>query len=98
MNITVLSYAGAMVFGLTTASAPVLNVRQLAVTQRAGTSLRTAVFMDVKVQNSYFKAMLTILRRTNAIWVASGRCLGQTSWQPSSDMQPNTPSSSPTRS
>ena len=93
-----LSYAGAMGFGLTNASAPVLNVRQLAVTQRAGPSLRTAVFMDVTVQNSYFKAMLTILRRTNAIWVASGRCLGQTSWQPSSDMQPNTPSSSPTRS
>jgi len=27
-----------------------------------------------------------------------GSCFGQTSWQPSSDMQPNTPSSSPTSS
>ena len=43
----------------------------------------------------YFHPMLTILRRMNAICVASGRSLGQTSWQASSDMQPNTPSSSP---
>jgi len=44
---------------------------------------------------TYFHPMLTILRRMNAIWVASGRSFGQTSWQASSDMQPNTPSSSP---
>src|SRR3954452_20714549 len=43
----------------------------------------------------YFQASDTIFRRMKAIWVESGSCLGQTSWQPSSDMQPNTPSSSP---
>ena len=44
---------------------------------------------------SYFQPMPTILRRMNAICVASGRSFGQTSWQASSDMQPNTPLSSP---
>ena len=39
--------------------------------------------------------MPSIFRRTKAICVASGSCFGHTSWQPSSDMQPNTPSSSP---
>ncbi len=43
----------------------------------------------------YLKPNVTILRRMNAIWVASGRFFGQTSWQAKSDMQPNTPSSSP---
>ena len=37
----------------------------------------------------------TIFRRMNAIWVASGRSFGQTSWHARSDMQPKTPSSSP---
>ena len=41
------------------------------------------------------QAIFTILRRMNAICVASGRFLGHTSWQASSDMQPKTPSSSP---
>jgi hypothetical protein len=35
------------------------------------------------------------LRHSKAICVASGRCLGHTSWQASSDMLPNTPVSSP---
>ena len=43
----------------------------------------------------YSKALRAILRRTNAICVASGSSFGHTSWQASSDMQPNTPSSSP---
>jgi hypothetical protein len=42
-----------------------------------------------------FMAVGVIFRRMNAICVASGRFFGQTSWQASSDMQPNTPSSSP---
>jgi len=41
------------------------------------------------------QAIFTIFRRMNAICVASGRFFGHTSWQASSDMQPNTPSSSP---
>ncbi len=47
---------------------------------------------------AYLKAIPAILRRMKAIWVDSGSCLGHTSWQPSSDMQPNTPSSVPTTS
>jgi hypothetical protein len=43
----------------------------------------------------YFQPIAAILRRMNAICVASGSSLGHTSWQASSDMQPNTPSSSP---
>ena len=43
----------------------------------------------------YPQPIAAILRRMNAICVASGRSLGQTSWQARSDMQPNTPSSSP---
>jgi len=43
----------------------------------------------------YPQAIAAILRRMNAICVASGRSLGHTSWQARSDMQPNTPSSSP---
>ena len=43
----------------------------------------------------YPQAIAAILRRMNAICVASGRSFGHTSWQASSDMQPNTPSSSP---
>ena len=43
----------------------------------------------------HLNAIATILRRRKAIWVDSGSCFGQTSWQASSDMQPNTPSSSP---
>jgi hypothetical protein len=46
----------------------------------------------------YFQPVRTILRRMNAICVASGNCFGHTSWQASKDMQPNTPSSSPTTS
>ena len=47
------------------------------------------------VRFSYLQPIVTILRRMNAICVASGSSFGQTSWQASSDMQPNTPSSSP---
>jgi len=46
----------------------------------------------------YFHPMVTILRRMNAICVASGSSFGQTSWQASSDMQPKTPVSSPINS
>ena len=42
-----------------------------------------------------FHPAATIFRRMNAIWVASGRFFGQTSWHARSDMQPKTPSSSP---
>lgn len=51
-----------------------------------------------RVKTDYSNPCLTIARRTNAIWVASGSFFGHTSWQASSDMQPNTPSSSPTSS
>ena len=43
----------------------------------------------------YFHPTAAIFRLRNAIWVDSGRFFGQTSWQPRSDRQPNTPSSSP---
>lgn len=47
------------------------------------------------VRVGYFRPSATIFRRMNAICVCSGSSFGHTSWQPSSDMQPNTPSSSP---
>ena len=43
----------------------------------------------------FLRAIATILRRTNAICEDSGSSFGHTSWQARSDMQPNTPSSSP---
>jgi hypothetical protein len=46
----------------------------------------------------YLNPCVTIFRLRNVICVASGRFFGQTSWQPSSDMQPKTPSSSPINS
>src|SRR5262249_52373523 len=52
-------------------------------------------FRSVQASTSYFQPNLTILRRMKAIWACSGRSFGQTSWQASSDMQPNTPLSSP---
>ncbi len=52
----------------------------------------------LQVVGRHLQASATILRRRKAICVCSGNCLGQTSWQPSSVMQPKTPSSSPTTS
>ncbi len=46
----------------------------------------------------YFHPTAAIFRLRKAICVASGRFFGQTSWQASSDMQPNTPLSSPINS
>src|SRR5581483_4385400 len=43
----------------------------------------------------YFRPMAAIFLRRKAICVESGRFFGQTSWQASSVMQPNTPLSSP---
>ncbi len=51
--------------------------------------------LNARLRAYFFQPIATILRRRNAICVASGRSFGQTSWQASSDMQPNTPSSSP---
>jgi hypothetical protein len=46
----------------------------------------------------YFQPTAAIFRLRKAIWVASGKFFGHTSWQPRSDMQPNTPLSSPINS
>ena len=46
----------------------------------------------------YLNPCTTIFRLRKAICVARGRSFGHTSWQPSSDMQPKTPSSSPINS
>ena len=59
-------------------------------------SVEAADLRRLFAATDHFQPIATILRRTKAIWVCSGNCFGQTSWQPSSDMQPNTPSSSPT--
>jgi hypothetical protein len=49
----------------------------------------------VETRGGYFVPIATIFRLRKAIWVRSDRSLGQTSWQPRSDMHPKTPLSSP---
>ena len=56
---------------------------------------RTAPSPGLPAASCRYQPIFTIFRRMNAICVASGSSFGQTSWQASSDMQPNTPSSSP---
>jgi len=71
------------------------GVRRLPVVDAGGELTADPKRLSASRAGGYFRPSASILRRMNAICVCSGSFLGHTSWQPSSDMQPNTPLSSP---
>ena len=77
------------------AFAEVCSVRRAAPRRRRLSILGARARFAPGSVRRYFQPCATIFRRMKAICVASGRSFGQTSWQASSDMQPNTPLSSP---